>query len=369
MGNKIRFGFDVDDGGAVRKLNGVSKAFDKIGGKGTGASVFGNVTAKAVAVGFNLIADAASRTVDVIGMSITAALEEEESIAKLDAALAANVKGWDGNREAIEGVLTARMALAFSDDEQRASLALLVGATGDVTTALEIQRTAMDLARFKGISLMEASEALTRVEGGQFRILKSLGIELEKGATAQDALTAVQRVASGQADAYSNTLRGKLLTSQIQINEQMEKLGAVIAPPLIAFLSALTGEWLPALGRGWDKVTKEVNDFIDAVDRGIKKLQDFANIQVGAGNAPVLFGPGELFGPPKATGGWVGMNGPEMVMTGEHGPEYITPTHQAVGSGGSGVTIEGVSPRDLARIIDEQLYVTLRRASPTAGRI
>lgn len=189
----------------------------------------------------NLAASAVSGFVDVLKDAVGAALEEEASISKLDAALRANVASWDGNRDAIEKVLQSRMRLGFADDEQRQSLALLVAATHDVNKALEIQRTAMDLARLKGISLQDASEALVKVEGGQFRILKSLGIQLGKNATQQDALNAVQAVANGQAEAFANTTGGKLLRAQIAWNEALEKLGGAILPVVAAGAESLAG--------------------------------------------------------------------------------------------------------------------------------
>jgi hypothetical protein len=84
---------------------------------------------------------------DALGDSITAAREETISVAKLDAALKANVASWDGNTEAIEAALKARMDLGYADDEQRDSLAQLVAVTKDSTAALDIQRTAKQSIR------------------------------------------------------------------------------------------------------------------------------------------------------------------------------------------------------------------------------
>lgn len=202
--------------------------------KGAKGSILAGLGLGAGLGAIGLASTAISKLTDVMGDSVAAALEEEASISKLDTALKANVKGWDGNRDAIEGVLQARMKLGFSDDEQRQSLALLVGATHDVAKALDIQRTAMDLARLKGISLADASQALIKVEAGSYKILKSLGIQLPKNATQTDALAAVQRLAAGQAEAYANTNEGKLLASQVKVGEAMEKLGAKLLPIVVS---------------------------------------------------------------------------------------------------------------------------------------
>lgn len=222
-----------------------------MGGLGLGVGL-GAVGVATVAVG---------KLTEVMGDAVRAAIEEESSIAKLDAALRANVKGYDGNTAAIEKTLAARMRLGFADDEQRESLALLVAATKDETKALTIQRAAMDLARLKRISLQEASEALIKVEGGQFRILKSLGIQLRKGATATEALAAVQAAAAGQAEAFADSNEGRLLASQIRVGEALEKLGARVLPMVVAATEGATDVvedlalGLEALGKTLDIIT------------------------------------------------------------------------------------------------------------------
>lgn len=223
---------------------------------------------------------AMGKLVNVMGDAVAAAIEEEKSISKLDAALRANVKGYDGNTKAIEDTLASRMRLGFADDEQRDSLALLIAATGDYNKALTIQRTAMDLARLKGISLAEASSALIKIENGQFRALKALGIQLPKNATATEALAAVQKVAAGQAEAYANTTEGKLLASQIRVGDAMEKLGAVLLPIVtdaalgaadaVETLAGVFGE----LGQAMDDASDPVRDNDDVWGNFLNILDD-----------------------------------------------------------------------------------------------
>jgi hypothetical protein len=179
---------------------------------------------------FGLLEDAVGRAKDALVDIVTAGIEEQASIQKMTSSLAANIPAWDGRTDAIEKVITAQMNLGFSDEEQRASLALLVAATHDVTKAQNIQRVAMDLARFKGISLADATDALTKVEAGSYRILKSLGIVLKDGATQTEALAAVQKVAGGQAKDYAATVEGKLLIAQTKWGEKMDELGTAILP-------------------------------------------------------------------------------------------------------------------------------------------
>lgn len=236
--NEARFRAVMDDK-VSSKIDKIRDGFDKAFGHGSSASLFGNVGAKAVEKGFSLVERAGEKVVDVLKDSIEHAIADEESIAKLGQALRANVKDWDGNQEAIERVLKARIALGFSDEEQRDSLALLVAATKNEQKALEQQRLAMDLARLKRISLADATAALVKVDAGSFRVLKSLGIQLDKNATKEEALRKIQQVAAGQAETYANTTAGKLAIAQIKWGELLEKLGYKLLPVVTEALDGL----------------------------------------------------------------------------------------------------------------------------------
>lgn len=310
-GNRVTFAYSLDDQ-VSKGLDLINKRFKQ---SNTQASLLGNVGAMAVAKGFSLIDTAASGAVSVLGDAVKAAMDDQASIAMLDASLKANVKGWDGNRTAIEGVLKARMALGFSDDEQRKSLSTLLIATHDQNKALDVQRVAMDLARLKGISLAEAGDALTKVEAGSFRILKSLGIELRKGATQTDALAAVERAAAGQAEAYAKTNEGRLLVSQVKIGEAMENIGYKIMPAVsdafdttaaavegfVAIIDLLGGK-LPTTQDGFDQITTTLNSLnpgtwmfsnaLNAVNQSADDLakQGLSSLAAGAQMAESRFG-------------------------------------------------------------------------------
>lgn len=229
MANEVRIVSSLKD----NVSSGLAKMTDKFDTLGKSKGFQSIVSGVGVGIGVAIWQQAVGRIVDVIGQAKDAALAEEASIQKLGTALKANIPAWDGNTAAIERVLKARMELGFSDDEQRESLAKLVAATRDVNKALDIQRIAMDLARFKGISLADATDALTKVEAGSYRILKSLGINLKENATQEEALTAVRRVAAGQASDYAKINAGQLLVSQVELDEAMETFGAKTLPLVV----------------------------------------------------------------------------------------------------------------------------------------
>lgn len=103
-------------------------------------------------------------------------------------------------------------------------------------------------------------------------------------------------------------------------------------------------EWLGKLGQGIERGGQGISSYLEQTGGAI---------------------------PGNAAGGWVGLHGPELSWVGERGPEYIVPNHD-LGRGGSGASLNyelvAVGKRDLARMVDEQLYFMLRRAAPTSGR-
>ena len=190
----------------------------------TGVGLGAGVTA------FNLLGRAVSSVTDLLGDAVGQAIADETSIRRLTASLKANVPAWDGDTAAIEKRILAGQKLGFTDDELRASLTVLVGATHDVSKAQELQNAAMDLARFKGIDLGTATDALVKIEGGRYRILASLGIKLREGATATEVLAAVTKVAAGQAAAFGDTTEGAMQGASIAIDELKEDLGRELLP-------------------------------------------------------------------------------------------------------------------------------------------
>lgn len=255
-GNQVRIGVGVKDN-ATKPIKGISDAFHRLqtqGGKGFAIGAGAATTAKA----FSLLDSAASGVINVLGDAIKAAMADEESVNRLGTSLRANVAAWNGNTAAIEKNILAAQRLGFDDETLRDSLTVLVGATHDVTRAQEIQAIAMDLARFKGVDLRTASEALIKVEGGHYRALAQLGIKLKEGATQTEALAAVQKIAAGQAEAYANTLSGKVAAAQIKFSEQLEDIGKKALPAV--------ADGLESANNLFDNTAKELN----AIDRAFK---------------------------------------------------------------------------------------------------
>lgn len=181
---------------------------------------------------WNLFGNAVHDVTGFLEDSVKAAIDEQAGIARLTASLNANVPGWSRYNDAIQEAIKSNIQLGFSDDQTRESLAKLVPVTHDVSKALAIQQTAMDLARFKGVDLVEATAALVNIEAGRARGLAQLGINVKDFSTIEERLAAVQRVAGGQAAAYADTTAGKMAKAAASIHDLQEEIGGALVPAL-----------------------------------------------------------------------------------------------------------------------------------------
>ena len=197
---------------------------------------------------WNELGGSVSTVVGFLGDTVQAEMDNEASIKILDTAIADNVKAWDGNRDSIEKVIRKREDLGFSDVEQRKSLALLVTKTGDVSQALDIERTAMDLARLKGIDLATASGAIAKGMSGQGRALIDLGINVKEYTDKASVLYAIQDKTAGQAVTFAETTAGALAGMNAQIDEAKESIGAQLTPYIKDLAIFIRDNAVPAIG-------------------------------------------------------------------------------------------------------------------------
>lgn len=279
MANEVRIRATVNDQ-VSGPLNKMRDRFDNLGKSGGFKSLVQGVGMGAGIAAFGLLNDAAGKAVEVLGDSVQAALEDERSVSKLSAALKANVVDWDGNTKAIEKAIDSRVRLGYSDDEQRDSLARLVAITKDSTKALSLQRTAMDLARLRGIDLATAGDIIGKVYGGNVSILRRYGIQIDKNASSTEALTAVEKLAQGQAEAYAATTEGKLLAAQLKFNEAMERLGYTLLP--------VVAEGADVLVRALDRSTVSIEDTLAAAEKGSQAAEAQLRAMGGSAKAAEL---------------------------------------------------------------------------------
>ena len=219
---------------------------------------------------FNLLGQAVAGAVSYLGDAAQAAREDETSVALLTQSLRENASAQGFNIAKIEETIEARMALGFADEEQRQSLRALVSVTKDANAALALQRTAMDLARLKGIDLETATTLLGKVYAGNLGILARYGIQLEKGATATEAIAEIQRRAAGQAQTWADTSEGAATSAAIAFDELKEEIGRELLPVMTELAKFARDQIVPAL-KAAIPVIKELVPLI-AIGLGVKGL-------------------------------------------------------------------------------------------------
>lgn len=172
------------------------------------------------------------------GMADAAAADAAEQ-AKLEGVIRATGAATAESTAQVEAAIAAGQDRAFTDSETRAGLESLVTATGDVGEATALLTQAQDIARFAGVDLATASDAVAKAHAGQDGALRKLVPGLEKGATASDTITAATKAAAGQADIYADSAAGMGAKASDAFGEIQETIGSAFLPVLKEVLPAL----------------------------------------------------------------------------------------------------------------------------------
>lgn len=122
--------------------------------------------------------------------------------------------------------------MGFDDEDTAESVSRLALVTKDYDQALKLNALAMDLARNKNIDLATATGLVTQVTQGNGRVLKQYGIELDETATAADNLASLHDKVKGSADAFGDTIPGKLAAVKVQWENMKEQVGDKLMPVL-----------------------------------------------------------------------------------------------------------------------------------------
>lgn len=171
-----------------------------------------------------------------------AAAEDEASVARLQTAIENTGASFDDYADQVSAVIKKGQDLAFTDDQTRDALARMAATTGSAQKAISLLTTAEDLARGKKIDLATASEVVGKVAAGNTAILSRYGIVLDKNASAEDALAALQKKFAGQAETYGATTEASIFKVHDAIDEWREGIGTAMGPAmgLVGLLPGLT---------------------------------------------------------------------------------------------------------------------------------
>ena len=133
----------------------------------------------------------------------------------------------------------AAVKLGFDDEAAAGSFAKLFAVTKNVTKANSELTLAMDLARYKGISLEDATQKLIMVHSGATKELKLMGIAVDDNATAEQNLEAIRKQAGQTAEEYAKTTKGAMEIINVEVGNLQESIGAALAPAFTKLLETV----------------------------------------------------------------------------------------------------------------------------------
>lgn len=229
---------------------------------------------------------------DGLADAAKAAMEDQRSVAQLDRTLANNVDTLWTHNVAIDKAIAAAGDLAFADDEVRSSLNALIPRTKDVNEAIRLNALAMDLARFKSISLEDAAGLVGKAYSGQASALKRAGVSIRNTKDSTAALAELQGIVAGQASDYAATTEGSFKALDITLDEMVESLGYELLPTLtdvvklIRDIVSSTGvaddtakAWAISLAKA-NGAGEQTGDWLVSARDGIQALNDILQPQV-----------------------------------------------------------------------------------------
>lgn len=202
-----------------------------------------------------------SEATELVKESISAATEAESSDIKVNAILQTMNTSLNEQADLFATVSERAIQLGFDDETAAESMARLWQVTGDTNIAQEALATAMDVARYKGIDLESATQALILAFGGSSRMLTQLGIDLEDNASKTEILGAIQEKTGGMAEAMADSTEGAMDRMDEAIENTKESLGAIFLPVVESVANFLAENLQPTIEsiiesfkKWWDKL-------------------------------------------------------------------------------------------------------------------
>lgn len=283
------------------KSDDLERAFGRAGHAADGfGSRLGSLAKMA---GLALGAGAVGGLALVLDKSVKAAMAGQASQAALDTALKATHQSIKEMTPALDAAESASRKLGFADDETRTALSRLESATGNTKKAISELGLAEDIARFKHMDLISASQMLAQAMTGSQRAAKQLGIIvspvtanldalkastvdlttatgkaeeahakiLDKMATGQAVIDATTAKVHGQAEAMAGTAIGAAAQFQAQLQHVEEELGNKLLPAMTRVLDWVNAHW-PQISAVVGTVANAIKWFIENVTIPIYKV-------------------------------------------------------------------------------------------------
>lgn len=217
---------------------------------------------KAVVIGqvaYDAFKKVAGEAINLVKSSVNAYAEAEASNVKVNTILKTLNTSLDEQATLFAEVSKRAIRLGFDDESAAESMAKLWQVTGDVKIAQQALASAMDLARFKGMDLESATQAITLAYGGNTRMLKQLGIEIDDNASKTEILGAIQEKVAGQSEAFGETQKGAFEKMKVSIENAKEELGGAFAP-IVTTVANLISDFVTS--EQFTVWMEHLNDFI-----------------------------------------------------------------------------------------------------------
>ncbi len=224
--------------GFGKTLGGMSSSLKQVGIVST--AIFAGISAEAT-FAMKAYAEAEQQTA-ITNQSLTNSFNQlSGSVLKgVQQQLGVTTGGLEKLKDMANKTGESALRLAFDDEEASRSFAKLFAVTKDTTEAQKEVALAMDLARYKGISLEDATQKLMLVHAGSTKELKQLGIAVTDGATVMENLNSITKQVTGSAEAYLKTTAGATEALKVQMGQLQEMIGQQLAPVLISLLTTIT---------------------------------------------------------------------------------------------------------------------------------
>jgi hypothetical protein len=287
---------------------------DLVAGSEKAKGALGGISVESLAMGGAVVAGAGVAIAAIAGMT-QAAAEDRDEQAKLEQAITAAGAATATSTDQVNAAIAASQARAFTDSETRDALQSLVTATGDVTSATALLSTAQDVARFAGVDLATASDAVAKAQAGNAGALAKLIPGLDKGTSATETLANAQKLAAGQAELFASSTEGQMQIANDSFSELGETVGSAFLPildelvPAIIPIIQLLGELVTAVMPPLIAIIKIAVEAIKIIIGVLKQWLDFVFSVYGAIGqklTPVLNALGPVLdGVGKAIGGVV----------------------------------------------------------------
>jgi archaellum component FlaC len=176
-----------------------------------------------------------------LGLAVKGAADEEAMLIRLSSILSNVGVSFEQVKKPLDDFMMAtEKASSVSHDKLYEALIQLVNITGDYEKSLKLLPLALDLAAAKGIDLATASMLVGKVAQGNTTMLARYGIILKEGASASEALAAIQARVGGTAEKYGKSTAGAMAQIKNSIDTVMESIGSVLLPIVKTLADALS---------------------------------------------------------------------------------------------------------------------------------